>query len=87
MAQILYYFIIQTNTSCQGTSVAEWRARPQAAAHYATRIIPLQAVPFVRAFAKLRKVNSNLVMTVSLPIYPSIRSSAHPHGTTQLPLD
>jgi hypothetical protein len=83
-AQITYYFIMQTNTEYQWISVAEWRGRPQAAPHFATPIIPLQAVPFVSAFAKVRKVTSNSVMSVSLPIRPSVLPficpSAHLHG-------
>jgi hypothetical protein len=73
----MYYFITQANTAYQGISVAEWPARPQVAAHFAARVIPLQAVLFVSAFAKLRKVTSIFFMTVSLPIRPSIRPSIH----------
>jgi len=68
----MYYLIIKTNTSYRGISAAGWRARPQAAAHFATHIIALQAVPFVSAFARLRKVTSNFVMNVFLPIRPSV---------------
>jgi len=40
---------------------------------------PVQSLPFIRAFAKLRKVTLSFAM--------SVRLSFRPYGTTQLPLD
>ena len=57
------------------TSVAEWGERPQASVHLATRIITL--VPFLGAFAKLRKATVNC-LSARPYVYPPTWNNAAP---------
>jgi len=44
---------------------------------------PPVTLGFLGAFAKLRKATTSFVMSVCLPVHPSVR----PYGTTRLKLD
>jgi hypothetical protein len=84
----MYYFIISTNTAYRGIAVAERRARLQA-----ERIFVLESKHYrLFHFKRVRKIAKKRLLTSScLSICPFaclfLCPSAHPHGTTRLPLD